>query len=143
PEAIELMAGAARPILDRWFESDVLKATLATDAIIGAFLSPASPGSAYVLLHHVMGEAGGARGVWGYVEGGMGGLATALESACLDLGVEIRREAPVEKILVDERSVMGVALSSGEQLEAAAVASSIDAHWTFERMIEPQLLPPE
>mgnify|MGYP001200319829 CR=1 FL=1 len=59
PEAIELLTGAARPILDRWFKSDVLKATLATDAIIGAFLSISSPGSAYVLLHHVMGEAGG------------------------------------------------------------------------------------
>ena len=78
PEAMELLTGAARPILDRWFESDVLKATLATDAIIGAFASISTPGSAYVLLHHVMGEAGGARGVWGYVEGGMGRLATAL-----------------------------------------------------------------
>ena len=66
PQTVELLTGAARPILDRWFESDVLKATLATDAIIGAFLSISSPGSAYVLLHHVMGEAGGARGVWGY-----------------------------------------------------------------------------
>jgi phytoene dehydrogenase-like protein len=65
PPAVELLTGPARPILDRWFESDVLKATLATDAIIGAFLSISSPGSAYVLLHHVMGEAGGARGVWG------------------------------------------------------------------------------
>ena len=74
PQTVELLTGAARPILDRWFQSDVLKATLATDAIIGAFLSISSPGSAYVLLHHVMGEAGGARGVWGYVQGGMGGL---------------------------------------------------------------------
>jgi phytoene dehydrogenase-like protein len=79
PSAVELLTGAARPILDRWFESDVLKATLATDAIIGAFLSISSPGSAYVLLHHVMGEAGGARGVWGFVQGGMGGLANSLE----------------------------------------------------------------
>ena len=81
PQAVELLTGAARPILDRWFESDVLKATLATDAIIGAFLSISSPGSAYVLLHHVMGEAGGARGVWGYVQGGMGGLADVARRA--------------------------------------------------------------
>ena len=79
----------------------MLKATLATDAIIGAFLSISSPGSAYVLLHHVMGEAGGARGVWGYVQGGMGGLADALAEACRDLGVEIRRESPVRAILTD------------------------------------------
>src|SRR5690606_11725115 len=84
PQTVELLTGAARPILDRGFKSDVLKAPLATDAIIGAFLSISSPGSAYVLLHHVMGEAGGARGVWGYVEGGMGGLATALAAACSD-----------------------------------------------------------
>src|SRR6187455_651860 len=99
PQAVELLTGAARPILDRWFESDALKATLATDAIIGAFLSISSPGSAYVLLHHVMGEAGGARGVWGFVQGGMGGLATSLEKACKDLDVEIRRESPVRHIL--------------------------------------------
>ena len=68
PEAIELLSGAARPILERWFDSEVLKATLATDAIIGAFSSISAPGTAYVLLHHVMGEAGGSRGVWGYVQ---------------------------------------------------------------------------
>ncbi len=95
PEAIELLTGAARPILERWFEAEVLRATLATDAIIGAFDSISAPGTAYVLLHHVMGEAGGARGVWGYVQGGMGGLATALEQACLDQRVDIFRESPV------------------------------------------------
>ena len=81
-EAIELLTGAARPILERWFETEVLRATLATDAIIGAFASISAPGTAYVLLHHVMGTAGGARGVWGYIQGGMGGLADALEAAC-------------------------------------------------------------
>jgi phytoene dehydrogenase-like protein len=101
PAAVELLTSAARPILDRWFETDVLKATLATDAIIGAFLAISSPGSAYVLLHHVMGEAGGARGVWGYVQGGMGGLAASLAGACHDLGVEIRRESPVQSILTN------------------------------------------
>ncbi|MGH8482633.1 MAG: phytoene desaturase family protein, partial [Nevskiaceae bacterium] len=78
PAAMEILAGAARPILDRWFESDTLKATLATDAIIGTFQPISAPGTAYVLLHHVMGRAGGARGVWGYVEGGMGALTQAL-----------------------------------------------------------------
>src|SRR5690606_35601821 len=78
PEAIEILTGSARTILDRWFESDVLKATLATDAIIGNFQPISAPGTAYVLLHHVMGSAGGARGVWGYVQGGMGGLTQAM-----------------------------------------------------------------
>lgn len=141
PPAIELLTGAARPILDRWFEADVLKATLATDAIIGAFLSISSPGSAYVLLHHVMGEAGGARGVWGYVQGGMGGLANALAAVCRDLGVEIRRDSPVAHILTARGRVVGVLLEDGTQLDAAIVASSVDAHQTFEKLLTPDELP--
>jgi phytoene dehydrogenase-like protein len=141
PQAVELMTGPARPILDRWFESDVLKATLATDAIIGAFLSISSPGSAYVLLHHVMGEAGGARGVWGYVQGGMGGLAASLDKACHDLGVEVRRESPVRSILTDRGKVVGVRLEDGKQLDAKFVASSVDAHLTFEKFLTPDELP--
>ena len=143
PEAIELLSGAARPILDRWFESDVLKATLATDAIIGAFTSISSPGSAYVLMHHVMGEAGGARGVWGYVQGGMGGLATAIERACLERGVEIRREVEVRQILTSGGKAVGVGLADGSQIEAEVVGSSVDAHLTFERMLDPADLPDE
>ncbi len=141
PEAVELLTGAARPILERWFESEALRATLATDAIIGAFSSLSSPGTAYVLLHHVMGEAGGARGVWGFVQGGMGGLANALERACLDLKVVIRREAPVRQIIVSEEAARGVELDSGETITAKVVASSVDCHVTFEKLMDPQRLP--
>jgi len=141
PEAIELLTGAARPFLERWFESEVLRATLATDAVIGAFAPPSSPGTAYVLLHHVMGEAGGARGVWGYVQGGMGGLADALERACQDLHVEIRRETEVREILCDRGRVRGVQLGDHTVLEAPVVASSLDARWTFERLLRPEELP--
>src|SRR5438105_3259419 len=88
-EAVEILTGPARPILDRWFESEELKATLATDAIIGAMASPSMPGTAYVLFHHAMGETNGKRGVWGYVRGGMGALTQALASAARDLGVEV------------------------------------------------------
>ena len=135
------MTGAARPILDRWFESDVLKATLATDAIIGAFLSISSPGSAYVLLHHVMGEAGGARGVWGFVQGGMGALSDAIAAACADMHVEVRRESPVSAILTNNNRAVGVRLEDGTQLDAKVVASSVDAHLTFEKMLTPEELP--
>ncbi|ADB14779.1 amine oxidase [Pirellula staleyi DSM 6068] len=141
PEAVELLAGAARPILERWFESEVLRATLGTDAIIGAFAPPSHPGTAYVLLHHVMGEAGGARGVWGYVRGGMGGLADALEGACVDLGVDIRRETPVERILTKHGRIGGVQLASGLVLEAPVVASTIDANRTFLKMLGESELP--
>ena len=141
PAAIELLTGAARPILDRWFESDILKATLATDAIIGAFTSISSPGSAYVLLHHVMGEAGGARGVWGYVRGGMGGLSDALARVAEQMGVEIRREAPVQSINTHAGKATGVTLEDGQSLDAPLVASSVDAHLTFEKFLAPDALP--
>ena len=143
PEAVELLTGAARPILERWFETDVLRATLATDAIIGAFTSISSPGSAYVLLHHVMGEAGGSRGVWGYVQGGMGNLSEAIAAACVDLGVEIRREAAVHSIQTNKHGVCGVGLEDGSQLTAPVVASSVDAHLTFERLLSANALPEE
>jgi phytoene dehydrogenase-like protein len=143
PAAIELLMGAARPVLERWFEAEVLRTTLATDAVIGAFASPSYPGTAYVLLHHVMGEAGGARGVWGYVQGGMGGLANSLEGACRDLGVDIRREAPVKQILVQNGRVMGVQLADDTLLEAPVIASSIDANQTFLRLVDAADLPSE
>ena len=141
PEAIELITGAARPILERWFEAEVLRATLATDAVIGAYAAPSSPGTAYVLLHHVMGTAGGARGIWGYVQGGMGGLADALEAAGRDLGVEIRREAEVVRIASSEGRVSGVILADETMIEAPVVASSVDAHVTFERLCHATDLP--
>ena len=78
PRAASLLLGAARPELERWFESEPLRATIATDAVIGAWASPSSPGTGYVLFHHVMGDTGGARGVWAYVEGGMGRLSEAI-----------------------------------------------------------------
>ena len=141
PAALELLAGAARPILERWFEAEALRATLATDAIIGAFASPAAPGTAYVLLHHAMGRTGGARGVWGYVEGGMGGLADALEAVCTNLGVDIRREAEVRRIATSGGAARGVVLADGTTVEARAVASSVDAHLTFQRFLDPNDLP--
>ena len=141
PAAIELLTGAARPILERWFETEALRATLATDAIIGAFASPAAPGTAYVLLHHAMGSAGGARGVWGYVQGGMGGLADALETACTELGVHIRREAEVGQILTLNGAARGVVLEDGSTVEAPVVASSADAHVTFRKLVAPGVLP--
>jgi phytoene dehydrogenase-like protein len=142
PETIELLTGAARPILQRWFEAEVLRATLATDAIIGAFASISSPGTAYVLLHHVMGTAGGARGVWGYVRGGMGGLANSLAAACEDLHVHILRDCEVTQILTRDGRVSGVALADHQILMADVVASSVDAHWTFERFLSADDLPP-
>lgn len=143
PEGLELLTAAARPILERWFETEVLKATLATDAVIGAFASISQPGTAYVLLHHVMGTAGGARGVWGYIEGGMGALATALEKVCAELGVDIKTEAEVQSIDINQGRVAGVTLADGSSLAAKQVGSSVDCNLTFNRFIESQHLPKE
>src|SRR5947209_2110243 len=142
-EAVEILTGPARPILDRWFESEELKATLATDAIIGAMASPSMPGTAYVLFHHVMGETNGKRGVWGYVRGGMGGLTQALASAARALGVEIRCETPVSRIVMERGAASGVALTDGREFTARRVASNADAHVTFTRLMDARLLPPD
>jgi phytoene dehydrogenase-like protein len=141
PAAIEILTGAARPILDRWFESDVLKATLATDAVIGTFQPISAPGTGYVLLHHVMGTAGGARGVWGYVEGGMGALTQALAKSAQASGVEIRTRTPVAQILNEGGRTTGVRTADGQTVEARAVVSNADAHVTFERLLDPASLP--
>ncbi|HEY5426560.1 MAG TPA: NAD(P)/FAD-dependent oxidoreductase [Candidatus Tumulicola sp.] len=141
-EAVEVLTGAARPILDRWFESEELKGTIATDAIIGAFMAPSMPGTAYVLFHHVMGETNGKRGVWSYVKGGMGGLTQALARAGKDLGVEIRTDAEVAKILTKNGRVTGVALQNGDEFYAGKVASGVDCHVTFQKLVDAAELPP-
>jgi len=140
-EAVEVLTGAARPILDRWFESEELKGTLATDAIIGAMASPSMPGTAYVLFHHVMGEAGGSRGVWAYMRGGMGGITQSLAAAARDLGADIRCEAEVAGIVVREGRAVGVALASGDEFHASIVASNADANVTFLQLLDRTVLP--
>jgi len=142
-EAMEVLTGPARTILDRWFESEELKATLATDAIIGAFASPSMPGTAYVLFHHVMGETNGKKGVWAYVRGGMGGISNAIAGAAKDLGVEIRLNSEVAKIKVKNGAVEGVVLATGEEFDAPKIGSGVDPHWTFEKFLDPKDLPPE
>ncbi len=141
-EAVEILTGPARTILDRWFESEQLKATLATDAIIGAMAAPSMPGTAYVLFHHVMGETNGKRGVWAYVRGGMGGLTQALARAGKSLGVAIRTEAEVGHILIKNGTAYGVALADGTEIRARVIASNADANVTFNRLLDNRLLPP-
>ena len=140
-KAVEILAGAATPILDRWFESEQLKVTLATDAIIGAMASPSMPGTAYVLFHHVMGECDGVRGVWGYVRGGMGGISNAIASAAREKGAEIRTQAEVAKILVRDGTVRGVVLRDGTEILGTRVASGVDANVTFLKLMSNGDLP--
>src|SRR5687767_6708894 len=142
-QAIEILTGAANPILDRWFESEEVKTTISTDAIIGAFATPSMPGTAYVLFHHVMGECDGVRGVWGYVRGGMGALSNAIAAAARERGAEIKVGAAVARILVNGGRVTGVALANGAEFSAERVVSGLDASVTFLRLIDSKHLPEE
>jgi phytoene dehydrogenase-like protein len=142
-KAVEILTGAANPILDRWFESEEVKATVATDAIIGAFATPSMPGTAYVLFHHVMGECDGVRGVWGYVRGGMGALSEAIAAAAREKGAEIKTSAPVTRITVKGGRATGVVMADGAEYQARKVVSGVDAQVTFLRLMDPKELPGE
>ncbi len=135
PRALEILTAPARTILDRWFESDEVKATLATDAIIGAMASPSTPGTAYVLFHHVMGECNGARGVWGYVRGGMGSLSEAIAAAAREAGAEVRLNSRVARVLVEGGRAAGVVLADGTEVRARRVVSNADATVTLLRLV--------
>lgn len=141
PAAMEMLLGAASTILDRWFESPAVKATLATDAVIGTFLPPSAPGTGYVLLHHVMGAAGGERGVWGYVAGGMGAITGALADAARDAGAELRTATPVRRIRVADGRATGVELEDGEVMDADIVLSGATPEVTFRRLLDESELP--
>ncbi|MCZ6782646.1 MAG: NAD(P)/FAD-dependent oxidoreductase [Proteobacteria bacterium] len=141
PRALALLLGPARPALETWFESEPLRGTLATDAVIGAWASPSTPGTGYVLFHHVMGDTGGARGVWAYVRGGMGALSEAIAAAARAAGAEIRRDAPVARVVVEDGRARGVVLEDGSTLTARAVVSNADPRCTFEDLVGTEHLP--
>ena len=139
--AMRLLLDSAQQVLDRWFESDVLKATLATDGVIGAMAAPSTPGTGYVLLHHVMGHAGGTRGVWGYAEGGMGAISQALAACARERGVVIRTDTGVAEILHQAGHTRGVRLSDGTRLMAPVVLSNATPQVTFGQLLHSDALP--
>jgi phytoene dehydrogenase-like protein len=134
---VQLMTMSAFDFLSQWFETDPLKATMAASGIIGTFQGIKSPGTAYVLLHHYMGEIDGAFRAWGIPKGGTGGISSAIASAARANGAELRTEAPVARIRTRGGRATGVVLESGEEIEAAAVLSSLDVRRTFLDLLEP------
>ena len=140
---IQLMTMSAVDFLDQWFETDVLKATMSASGIIGTFLGVRSPGTAYVLLHHYMGEIDGAFRSWGLSRGGTGAISNAIASAAREAGAEIRTRTPVSKIIVKEGTAVGVVLEGGDYLTATVIASSVDPHLTFLKMVGAEHLPDE
>ena len=139
---VQLMTMSAKDFLDQWFETDPLKATMSASGIIGTYQGIASPGTAYVLLHHYMGEIDGAFRAWGIPKGGTGGVSYAIARAAQAQGAEIRTEAPVARIRTSGGRATGVVLDSGEEIEASIVLSSADAKVTFLDLLEPGTLDP-
>ena len=137
----KLMTMSAADFLDEWFECEPLKATKSASGIIGTFLGPRSPGTAYVLLHHYMGEIDGAFRAWGFAKGGTGAISEAIASSARSFGAEIRTNSPVAQVLVKDGRATGVVLENGDEIPAAAVVSGLDPRQTFTRMVDPKQLP--
>ena len=140
---VQLMTMSAVDFLDQWFETDVLKATMSASGIIGTFLGVRSPGTAYVLLHHYMGEIDGAFRSWGLSRGGTGAISNAIAGAALEAGAEIRTEAPIAKVILKNGEAKGVVLANGDEIYADIISSSVDPRLTFSRMVGEEHLPSE
>jgi phytoene dehydrogenase-like protein len=140
---VQLMTMSAVDFLDQWFETDVLKATMSASGIIGTFLGVRSPGTAYVLLHHYMGEIDGAFRSWGFARGGTGAISNSIGAAAKEAGAEIRTKAPIARIQVKDGKARGVVLENGDEIYADVVSSSVDPRMTFIKLMEPDNLPDE
>ncbi|MEO6716186.1 MAG: NAD(P)/FAD-dependent oxidoreductase, partial [Novosphingobium sp.] len=136
-ELLGIFTRSAREFLDGWFEDDRIKSAFGFDAVVGNYAGVSTPGSAYVLLHHVFGEVNGKSGAWGHAIGGMGAITDAMAGACRDMGVEISLEAPVAKVLVDGGRAIGVALEGGEELAAPIIAANVGPALLFRDMVDP------
>ncbi|MFO1033578.1 MAG: NAD(P)/FAD-dependent oxidoreductase [Hyphomicrobiales bacterium] len=140
-QVLNLFTQSAGDYLDQWFESAPIKAAYGFDGIVGNFASPYTPGSAYVLLHHVFGEVNGKKGAWGHAIGGMGAITQAMARACKEAGVDIRTSTGVKRVLTDKLGVTGVETDKGEVLKAGTVVSNLNPKLLFTRMIEQGVLP--
>jgi phytoene dehydrogenase-like protein len=140
-DLLNLFGRSAGEMLDDWFESDALKGLLGFDSIVGNYASPYTPGSAYVLLHHVFGEVNGIRGAWGHAIGGMGSITQAMARACREVDVEISTSSPVARIDIEHGRACGVTLQSGEALSAAGVVSSVHPQLLFGKLVSREELP--
>jgi phytoene dehydrogenase-like protein len=138
----KILTMSAFDFLSEWFKTDVLIATLAQVGIIGTFLGPKSPGSAYVLLHYYLGELDGALSTWGSQKGGTGGVSQAIASAARGFGAELRCNAPVAQVIVKNGEAVGVALENGDELYSRTVVSGCDPRVTFRKLVDEKELPP-
>ena len=135
-DVYDLFTKSARSFLDSWFENEHIKAAFGFDAIVGNYASPDTPGSAYVLLHHVFGEVDGEKGAWGHAIGGMGAITQAMQQACMDVGVSITTNASVKKVMVDNKRVTGIQLDNGDVINASKVVSNLNPTLLYKKLID-------
>lgn len=140
---VKLFTLSARELLDQWFESDPIKAAFGFDAIVGNYASPDTPGSAYVLLHHVFGEVNGKQGQWGHVIGGMGRITALMAQACEEAGVEISLGMHVVDVVVDGGKAVAVRIASGETVRADRIVANVGPKLLYDRLIDDKYLPPD
>ena len=139
----KLLTMSSADFLDEWFETEALKATKSASGIIGTMLGPRSPGTAYVLLHHYMGELDGVFRAWGFAKGGNGSVSAAIAAAARAAGAEIRTSAPVAQVLVKRGRAIGVVLENGDEIRAKLVVSNADPRRTFMQLVGEKHLPDE
>jgi phytoene dehydrogenase-like protein len=140
-DVLDLFTKSARSLLDGWFESEAVKAAFGFDAVVGNYASPDTPGSAYVLLHHVFGEVNGKKGAWGHSVGGMGAITQIMAKVCRAHGVDISLESPVDRVLVDGKKAVGIRLESGEEIAATRVIANVGPRLLYGRMVDSADLP--
>jgi phytoene dehydrogenase-like protein len=141
-DVTRLMTMSVRDLLDDWFESEQVKASLAINGVIGTWAGPDSPGTAYVMAHHSIGDVGdGHLGSWGFPEGGMGAVSDAIHRSAVSLGATVRTDAPVERVLVEGGRATGVVLAGGEELRAPVVVTAVHPRITFLKQIDRAELP--
>jgi phytoene dehydrogenase-like protein len=136
-----MLTGSIADLLDRYFESDAVRGVLSVSGVIGTWAGPRSAGTAYVMLHHHIGEADGQAGAWGFPRGGMGAVAGALAEAAASFGVKIRTQAEVARVRTSGGQVCGVTLASGEEIDAATVVTTAHPKISFLRLLDPAELP--
>ncbi|MDB5747637.1 MAG: FAD-dependent oxidoreductase, partial [Massilia sp.] len=140
-ELLDLFTKSAGDYLDGWFESAPIKAAYGFDSVVGNYASPYTPGSAYVLLHHVFGEVNGKKGAWGHALGGMGAITQAMAKAAQSVGVEIRTGCAVSEVLLEKGRATGVVTARGERLDARVVVSNLNPRLLYTRLVDPGALP--
>ncbi len=142
-DLLALFSQSAGDYLDGWFESDPIKAVFGFDGVVGNYGSPYTPGSAYVLLHHVFGEVNGKKGAWGHAIGGMGAITQAMAKACAELGVEILTDTPVREVITEKGVAVGAVTEAGRAIRARVVVSNVHPKLLFQKLVDPGVLPPD